>query len=589
MNNKPDINQTTIEKLAGTAVFSVGQQYFEQGRVGELRFTSDRIFTQVESASNECLKHQVEIQHSQRGLAGNCSCPDSEGIDFCKHCVASALKLQQHLLQQTSGQTHSLSAALGTGSAKDQLLIDWLQQQDKSQLVEIAWSFIGQNKSLRKSYQLKAELGSGLLDSKTIRKQITAAIPYNRHYYYEKTQEFFEQLSATFSIILFAMEQLPGQQRFELLDYSLLRLEKALQTIDDSAGCRLPLIELLQRQYQLAFHHASWSDLEQARQLLKMATETERFSDFYGDVPEQYSYSISQKALDIFYLQAEKKWRQLPPITDDSWQARKPYFTLEKLLLDKAQAENNTKQCIEISMKTAATEFQFAQLAEWQLELGDFVTAQTVLDRAFSKSRHADKSHLHHIQQQIWIETDRFNVAIEDQWQQFTELCNEQEFLRLMELAEASPLAADQQDYWLNKSINWLVEKITPEKRQFIRQHKLNTLLCIYLYNEDIESAWQLSQQYQFPAELLQELARELFSFPERAVQLYRETAEYYIKLNTAHSYQQAIATLKALVKQLSHSTEKILVKETLDYIKQNFSNNHDFIYYLKKDFPEFK
>ncbi|MCK0713977.1 SWIM zinc finger domain-containing protein [Chromohalobacter sarecensis] len=45
-------------------------------------------------------RYTVTLKLNKRGLDGGCDCPASEGIDFCKHCVAVALMYRAEQAEQ---------------------------------------------------------------------------------------------------------------------------------------------------------------------------------------------------------------------------------------------------------------------------------------------------------------------------------------------------------------------------------------------------------------------------------------------------------------------------------------------------------
>ena len=79
----------------------------------------------------------------------------------------------------------------------------------------------------------------------TTKKQLTAAIPFRRHYYrYNQAQQYFG-LEAIDDNVQPLLEQLTSAKTLELLDPILERIDKALETVDDAGGFRLFVLEVL--------------------------------------------------------------------------------------------------------------------------------------------------------------------------------------------------------------------------------------------------------------------------------------------------------------------------------------------------------
>ena len=103
-------------ELAGPGSFDRGYGYYRDGHVIDLE-TRNNHTTALVSGTH---LYRVELRHHQPELGGGCDCPASEGIVFCKHCVATALELRDRLAE----------TALATTSDDDDNLKAYLAEQD---------------------------------------------------------------------------------------------------------------------------------------------------------------------------------------------------------------------------------------------------------------------------------------------------------------------------------------------------------------------------------------------------------------------------------------------------------------------------
>lgn len=85
------IDEALLIRLAGVGAFGRGLHFFEEGRVSHIESTE----RSTSAIVRDDHQHDVQLRHTHRMLEGACDCPDSDGIDFCKHCVAAALALQE--------------------------------------------------------------------------------------------------------------------------------------------------------------------------------------------------------------------------------------------------------------------------------------------------------------------------------------------------------------------------------------------------------------------------------------------------------------------------------------------------------------
>ena len=55
--------------------------------------TRDKKTSATVPASSISQGGKVKLHYTQKGIEGSCDCLESDGIDFCQHCVAAALAL----------------------------------------------------------------------------------------------------------------------------------------------------------------------------------------------------------------------------------------------------------------------------------------------------------------------------------------------------------------------------------------------------------------------------------------------------------------------------------------------------------------
>ncbi len=207
------ITDRLLISLAGERAFARGEKYFAADAVGELREYKGKITAAVQGSES----YQVTLRHTSRQFEGVCDCPASDNFDFCKHCVATALKYRGELAEREQ---------LGQGSAGDKLLA-YLKSLNKAELAAELYELLAQDKTLFEEWTLKAEIAGGGLDAKAMKKRITAAIPYNRHIYrYPQVREYFARIETVTQFLLENLHQFDAEQALSLTEYALQRVEK---------------------------------------------------------------------------------------------------------------------------------------------------------------------------------------------------------------------------------------------------------------------------------------------------------------------------------------------------------------------------
>lgn len=77
-----------LQALAGEKSFARGVGYFEDGMVRSMVMHAERLGATVEGTE----VYHVELWLESGALNFSCTCPVNDNGDFCKHCVAVALR-----------------------------------------------------------------------------------------------------------------------------------------------------------------------------------------------------------------------------------------------------------------------------------------------------------------------------------------------------------------------------------------------------------------------------------------------------------------------------------------------------------------
>jgi uncharacterized Zn finger protein len=334
MTDKLPISNDLLIRLAGKPAFNRGMDYFRGEHVLGLSHKSNRVTANVEGTEI----YRVTLKWTARQLDGACDCPASEGFDFCKHCVAVALTLRETQAEQDQ---------LVQGGVGNRIKA-YLLKQDKEKLANWLLEFIESERSLLQQWSMRADSDLGILDAKTLKKRITAAIPYNRNLYrYNQVRSYFAQVETVMAYLCEKAEKLPADDVLKLVDYSLQSITRALETIDDSGGFRFGAVELLQITHINTCKRLDWPKKKLTKYLLDIV-----FSDtydFYPEIPSSYAESLGDSGLSLFNEALQAKWDALPPLKqgadfEDKW----PYLRLQHMLEQFASIADDSNAIIEL-------------------------------------------------------------------------------------------------------------------------------------------------------------------------------------------------------------------------------------------------
>lgn len=566
MNDRPEITDQQLVKLAGGKAFSQGKGYYQEGRVGELSLQGQRVSAKVMGS----VVYRVNLVYTQSALDGSCDCPASDGIDFCKHCVAVSMVLRDKVSV----------LRLKEGAQATDILAAYLLQIPKEELVGHFVEMIDGSRSVREQWLLKAETALGIMDKKTIRKRITAAIPYNRHCFrYAQVRQYFTNVEQVIFALESPLKKLAASDQMALLDYAMSRIFRALETIDDSGGFRFESIAQLQRMYVEAFAALSGSEASKAQHLMELLLRHE--GGWHGRIPDDFSEVMTSECREAFLDIARARWDGLPRLKSDNWRDRFIYDRLLRILQVVPKLENDYKTLIHLYKKIARTEEEYLVIARSHMELGEYDEARNYLDMARQGSRFSESARIHELQQLLLLKTGRNTEALQDVWEQFKESPTLSAFEHLQELSED----LKSQEDWRQKAIDWMKERVV--STQGYHHHRvLNTLMMAFLAGPDLESAWQLVTDADPDAALLYELRKHFRQDGERSRFLYEKLVKDCVQKRTNKSYQEAVELLVECQQILAGLNQPQAFSRWLDELREEYRTKRNFMRFLNEAFP---
>ncbi|MFV9615529.1 MAG: hypothetical protein ACNYZG_06205 [Gammaproteobacteria bacterium] len=565
MSDKLPISNDYLIRLAGKPAFNRGMGYFKEGHVLGLKQNGSRVTAEVEGSEI----YLVTLKWTSSQLDGACDCPASEGFDFCKHCVAVALTLREAQAEQNK---------LAQGGTEKRIKA-FLLKQDKEKLADWLLELIEAESALLQQWSMRADRDLGIVDVKALKKRITAAIPYNRNLYrYKQVRNYFAQAEIMADQLSEMAEQLPAEDTLKLVDYALQRINRALETIDDSGGFRYVAIETLHIAHINACNRLDWPKKKIANYLLDLLFSEQQ--DFYPDIPASYADALGDSGMTLFNSTLQAKWDALPPLKqgadyDEKW----PYLQLQYMLEQQATLSNDNRAIIKLRQKTATDLYNYQDLAERHLEIGDYDGVKTWLEKC---RKHSEKDY-HFRTQRIQISLARarelWPEALEQQWTLYTKSQKLDDYLAVLELSEK---AGDSQD-WQKEAIQFLKKQLQSKTRARWENTTTDNLLEIYLYHKAFEEALALVTKEQVNPTLLLTLAWDINNQPEKAFPLFQQVIENKISLTNNNAYKDAIKLLQEMTEKMQTRIQKQKMKELLEQLRQKFRAKRNFIKWLNE------
>ena len=520
------LSEATFKQLAGDVAFAQGLSYYNQGRVGPLQISGQRIDCTVEGTKS----YSVVLHHTARQFEGNCNCPASDRFDFCKHCVAASLAYYY--------QTQT-NIEIADNPQGDKVSL-YLETLTKPQLVQHLTQLINDDTDLKDHWILRAELASGGLKPAEIRKRITKAIPYRASglWRYKDVAEYFDSTHNDLSILAPAIEALPPETAIKLVTYALQRFEKTLKNIEDTNSYRQPTARLLQDLFNAVISSSEWDESHRLDELTNLVLEPS-FTYEIVNVPYTQLPIIGPDGFRTICKTIEKAWQLLELPEERFGEDYLYYARLERLLVQQARDHNDRELELQILERGALHIERCLELVYLSIDYDD-------LDRASKWLKFSEQLKRLSVHELYDVETAQIAVwkargdsepAVQALWQRFDESESRRDLDKLLETV------GDEDVVWLDKAIKLLGSRIDPSSKQQKTQQRVETLACLYIDHGYHEEARQLHNVVNFRSEVILYLV-ENSELDHNGITLLEEGINLLLQQAYQNVYQDAISTL---------------------------------------------
>lgn len=244
------IDERQLIRLAGVRAFGQGLRLFEEGQVSGLE-ASDRL---TSATVGDGGTHKVGLRHTHRVLEGECDCEASDGIDFCQHCVAVAIALQDRLLTRKPMPKRQV--------------INTIRRQlsglSRKALLEVFIELIEQDRSLRDDVLQEAMLLSGTVTYTDLKHMITAIELDGEAWDRRAITSFFRRFESLLSRISKYADRLDPIVLLRATEYAVRHMNDEICLIDDYVDYWDWSTELLATLHLDALSRLGWQPAELA-------------------------------------------------------------------------------------------------------------------------------------------------------------------------------------------------------------------------------------------------------------------------------------------------------------------------------------
>jgi hypothetical protein len=214
-----DITESLLIRMAGVRAFGQGLSRYDEGCVQKV-VTVGKL---TEAIVQDRGAHKVALRHSHSMIEGECDCEASGGIDFCQHCVAVALSLQDASSTKRPVAKRQAMRAIRRH----------MTALTGEELLEQFMNIIGQNRSLRADLFRRARLASGGLSFADLKNMIANIELNGEPWEHKAVRAFFEEFEAILVCIREFADRLDSLVLLRTVEFAVQHFSVESQQIGD--------------------------------------------------------------------------------------------------------------------------------------------------------------------------------------------------------------------------------------------------------------------------------------------------------------------------------------------------------------------
>lgn len=572
----PDSNPILqLQKLAGRRTFDKGEMLYFQEAVH--RFTKNQLI--VTAIVQEIQEFTVKLSIVEGQYEGSCNCSDSEGFDFCKHCVAVALtdisrEADLEVLQEgddierITGYIESMSEA----EAKATLLKQITSDIDKTE-----------------QWVLFADVSNGKVNKKALIDIINKALPLREVWRQNRVKTYFETAIERFNRLISILHKLPTDPAFELTQTALLRYNKALGKIKDDKGYRLKVEVTLVQAFATFISELNWAPQRKVSFLMSLYHQP--FTNFA--LPSIYKKFVKKhpELITLFIEKLVNLECQFEQTDTSSIQIEKSVDDTHELILTDlalyyadggvdASAENKLK-LIECKHKLATTLTEYIELAELcvALDLKD-IARKYIAEIEAHELNYRQESKLLTLSANTHEQLEDIDASLELHWSAYERSLEATDFHAVLNLLSTSENKSEADvQHWFEKAQALLMKQLQDADNQ-------DALFELYLACGKNDIAIAEAQDVVLSNSLLHKIAKlGIETQPELGFVLYRRLIRTYPKNTDTQGYETAITLLKELKSALKSKKQHQAFEFLISELSFDFKQKRKFIALLQGQF----
>lgn len=544
------LTRRRVKDLASGASFQRGEAYFAEGRVRALVVHSDVLTATVSGTEDYAVRLAVE----NGALQHRCSCPVGVGGEFCKHGVAVALAWLAAARGEIADEAASPLVKLDD-------VRPFLLKQDKETLASWLLDAAERDERLRERFFRQAARATRKgVDFAAYRRSIDRATVTGGFVHYREAHDFAQGIAEAVAPLHELLKEGHAAEVIELAEHALSRVGKALLEMDDSDGGMSPILDELQQLHLEASRTERPDPEELAARLFDWEIDGEW--DVFCGAAETYADILGDKGLAVYRARAEALWQSLSALAPgqrEDFSSRR--FHLTSIMESLARTDGDLEALVAVKAKNLSLAYHFLEIAQLYREAKKPEAALDWAERGVKAFPTNTDPRLRVFLADEYHRRARHDEAVALVWRQFEERPSLENYQLLKKHADRTAGWPD----WRARALAALraaVECAARPRNGFSRWFQApdrSELVRVFLWEKEVEKAWQEAQQGGCSGPLWLELAaaREA-DHPAEAAAVYLREAERQISLKKNDAYREAVRLLaKARARHLSSGAEE--------------------------------
>lgn len=538
------ITPQSLRTLAGGQAFGRGEKYLASGCVGPLTEKNGVISAKVRgSYLYEVRLTAVSGEQGMFRLDHRCTCPVGRDGDFCKHCVALGLAWIDMTATTASDEILSTKKA---SKGKVPTLKDirkWLADQDHDVLLDLLMEQVQEDGRLRETLLLKIASENTLgIDIAAYRAGIRNVFHTGGFVDYYGMGDYAAGVDEEIAKIdrLFAAGF--AEETVILCEYALDQASQAIGEVDDSDGNFSYIGERLQELHLAACREAKPAPVALAKRLFDFEISGSDL-DIFSGAAETYKPVLGKKGLVEYRRLAEAEWAKVPAKIkgDDSGDFGRRY-AITRIMESLAKADGDIDGLIAIKKRDLSSPRRFLDIARILKDAKRYDEALAWAEKGLLSFKERPDNDLRDFLAGEYHRRKRHDEAYGLYRIQFCEhpvLECYKKYIGYAKEVKREEIARGDALAWLRQEIER--EKKAPKRPYWHEKPDHSRLVEIFLWEKDVETAWQEAQAGGCRDGLWRELARLREKYhPADAVGVYQRLVEPVIERKKNDAYEEA-------------------------------------------------